>query len=554
MSTLSRRDFLKVAGIGSTALTALCMAGCSGSSNNGPSEEPTQLAVNEDANAYEQEQTVGFIAPLVNVASGDPGSFYPLKPAGGGKAVMCEVYEPLFDQDGPSGGLYSVIGKEFNWDGNDLNVEIYDNVYDTDGNHLTASDVVWYYNQMIAEGYNSQKYLDNFESCEALDDTHVVFHAIPEKADVFQNDNNLFRGACIVTQKAYEASTDSMAANPVATGRYKLTSYTPGLSATIERVSDDDYWQKDLSLVGPQHQANVQTINYYFITEAAQIVNALKTGQIDYACEISSTAAADFAASDEYTIYRFYSSRMFQTWFNCMKGAPLGDINLRAAVCYAMNSDDILAVVGGEDFARKCYEFCIPDVQFYNKECESWDSYYTVCDLDLAKDYLSKSSYAGQTLKIYYFTGEHADMEEGIALCIGAALDQLGVAYEITPTTDVDDLNVPANTNWDICLLTTGCNGNALAGIAKLSNVMYEGGYGNYYDDKLQELYDSFNTRTNASPEANAELQKYLIDNFYVYGTLEGILIDCWRNSVVANATTKTFRTWMIPGAWIYTE
>ena len=78
--------------------------------------------------------------------------------------------------------------------------------------------------------------------------------------------------------------------------------------------------------------------------------------------------------------------------------------------------------------------------------------------------------------------------------------------------------------------------------------------YGNYYDDKINELYDKLNSRQNISAEVNAELQKYLIENFYVYGTLEGISIDCWRNSVVANATTKTFRTWMIPGAWVYTE
>lgn len=557
MSTLSRRDFLKVAGVSSTALAALCLTGCSSnesSSSGGSASNEPAPTINEDASAYEQVQAENFIAPEVSIASGDPGSFYPLKPAGGGKCILNEVYEPLFDQDGPSGGLYGVIGKEYYWEGNDLYAELYENVYDSAGNPLTASDIVWYYKQMVEEGYNTQKYPDYFDDCEVVDDYKVVFHAKPDKVDVFQNDANLFRGAALVTQKAYEASADSMAANPVGTGRYKLVEYTPGLSAVIERVDDADYWQKDLSVVGPQHAANVQKINYFFITEAAQVVNALKTGQIDYASEISDTAAAEFEASDEYTVYRFYSCRMFQTYFNCLEGTPLNDINLRAAICYALNNDDILAAVGGETFARRVYEFCIPDVQFYNEDCETWDSYYNTCDLELAKEYLAKSSYNGQTLKIFYFTGEHAEMEEGISLCIGATLDQLGIAYDITPTTDVDNLNVPVNGNWDICCLTTGANGNALSLLTKMVSTMYEGGYGNYYDDKLVELYTKFNSRTNASPEANAELQKYLIEQFYVYGTLEGILTDCWRSSVVANATTKTFRTWTIPGAWIYTE
>ena len=553
MSTLSRRDFLKVAGVSGTALAVLCITGCSSNQDTPAATEP-EIVVNTDPAIYEQEQAAGFIAPVVNVASGDPGSFFPLKPNGGGKCSLNEVYEPLFDQDGPAGDLYGVIGKNYYWDGGDLYAELYNNVYDWEGNHYTAHDVVWYYKTQVAEGYNSQKFPDNFDDVEVVDDYKVVFHAKPDKVDVFQADNNLFRGACLVTQKAYEASADNMAANPVSTGRYKVTSYTPGLSATLERVSDDQYWQKDMTLVGPQHQANAQTINYYFITEAAQIVNALKTGQIDYAEGISETAAADFGSDPDYTVYRFYSNRMFQTYFNCLEGTPLHDINLRAAICYALNSDDILAVVGGETFARKCHEFCIPDVQFYNSDCETWDSYYNVCDLELAKEYLAKSNYKGETLKIFYFTGEHAEMEEGIALCIGATLDQLGIAYEITPTTDADNLNVPANGDWDISCLTVGANGNVMPLLHKLYTATYEGGYNNHYDEKLVALYDKLNSRVNISAEANAELQKYLIENFYVYGTLEGISIDCWRNSVVANATTKTFRTWMIPGAWVYTE
>ena len=145
-------------------------------------------------------------------------------------------------------------------------------------------------------------------------------------------------------------------------------------------------------------------------------------------------------------------------------------------------------------------------------------------------------------------------MEEGVALTIGAALDQIGVKYDITPTTDADNLNIPTNANWDLLCTTTGANGNALSLLGKFSTDQYEGGIGNWFDDTLNKMYKNFNTRTGATPETNSEFQKYLIDNFYAYGTLEGILIDAWRSGKVANATTKTFRNWTIPGAWIYVE
>ncbi|MBR1496737.1 MAG: ABC transporter substrate-binding protein [Oscillospiraceae bacterium] len=567
MNTLSRRDFLKVLGVGSTATAAaLALTACGGNSTGGGSAGGSTGAatataapqVNEDASVYEQTQAAGFIAAEVSIASGDPASFLPLKPAGGGKAILNEIYEPLCDQDGPSGELYGVLAKNWYWDGDDFYVELYDSIYDSAKNHLTANDVVWYYKRMQEEGYDDQKYNRYFNDCEVVSEYVAVFHAKPGDAgaNVFQADNNLLRGACVVTQAAFEAASDMMATSPVATGRYKLTEYITGLSATIERVSDDEYWQKDLSVVGPQHQANVQKINYFFITEAAQVVNALKTGQIDYASEISSTAAAEFSASSDYTVYRFYSNRMFQTYFNCWAdgGCPLADINLRAAICYAINSDDILAAVGGEEFARRLYEFCVPGVQSYNSDCESWDSYYSKCDIDLAKEYLAKSSYNNQVLKIYYYTGEHAEMEEGVALTIGAALDQIGVKYDITPTTDADNLNIPTNANWDLLCTTTGANGNALSLLGKFSTDQYEGGIGNWFDDTLNTMYKEFNTRTGATAETNSKFQQYLIENFYAYGTLEGILIDAWRSSKVANATTKTFRNWTIPGAWVYVE
>ncbi len=565
MKTLSRRHFLKSTVIGGAAVAAMGLVGCSSaddevesSSVEETSEESSvdtsQIADANSGASDGLEQSEGFIAESVAMATADPATFLPLKPAGStGKCIMNEIYNPVADQDGASGDLYGVIAKDWYWDGNDLYVELYDYVHDADDNPLTASDIVYYYERMAAEGYDDLKYSIYCDGCEVVSDYEMVFHFKEDKSDVYMNINNMLRGSCVVTQAAFEASADMMATNPVGTGPYKLVSYTSGSSAVLER--DENYWQTDADLVGPQHKANVQTITYYFISDTTQIVNALRTGDIDYAENIPSTAYDEFNDSDEYTVQGYYTGRMGQTFFNCKEGAPFSDINLRAAVCYAINSDDIVAAIGGEQFARRLHCFCTPSVALYDEECETWDNYYHTCDLDLAKEYLSKASgYEGKTLQIYYQNTEHVEMEEAISLCIGAALDQLGLSYSIQPSSDIDNVNIPSNTDWDIILNTQGGNGTAMSYFNRWNLEIYEGGMGNWYDETMNEMYAKFNTNSGATVENHMEIQQYLIDNFYTYGTIEVIQYDCWRSSVIESANTKTFRTWAIPGAWIYKE
>lgn len=541
---------------GSMCLTLL--SACSGKSSPAPdtaTEDTGAEITYGPSEAIEAEQTEGYVAESVNVAMNDPMSFSPLKMTGGtGKAALFEVFETLVDRDEAGGEIYGCLAKDWYWEGTDLYVELYDYISDSAGNHITAEDVVFSYEYPWTQGISSNKYQTYADSIEAVDEYTVVFHWKEEEMDTYNAVFGVLSGQFIFSQEAFLASADEMATTPVGTGPYLLTNFVAGSSATLERR--DDYWQTDESLIGAQHKANVQTMNYQFVSDTTQQVNALKAGEIDYVNGIPQEAYDYFAGSDDFTIYGSYNHTIFAMWMNCLSGTPFSDINLRAALCYAINSDDVLAAVGGEQFARKVYEFACPDTENYNEECETWDSYYNVSDLELAKEYLDAAEgYENHTFQIYYFTGEEPTFNEAISLCVGAALDNLGLKYEIHPVNVIDDVFAQPNADWDICVLTTGGDGGAADYIKTyLNEERYEGCLGNFYDDTLNELYKKTYTESGSTSEGVSELNQYLIDNFYVYGMVERLVYDVWRSSVVEDGSIKTYRTYVIPGAWVYTD
>ena len=502
----------------------------------------------------DDEAGEGTMAESVALANGDPISFTPLKQTGSnGKNVLYEVFETLVDQDGVGGDVYGCMAKDWYMDGNDLYVEIYDYIYDSEGNHITADDVVFSYDYSWDNGYTTSLYKTYTDGVEKVDDYKVVFHWKEEKLDAYFGIESVLLGQFIFSQAAFEESPDEMATDPVGTGPYILNEFVPGSHAVLE--ARENYWQTDESLVGPQHRQNVKNITYKFISDSAQISNALKVGAVDFADAVDEASIGNFQNSDDWTIVSGYDNKLLCAFFNCLEGTPLADSNLRAALCYAINSDDILAALGGEEYARKVYEYSVPDVLYYNADCENWDSYYNVADLDLAQEYLSKSDYAGDTLQLYYNAAEFGAYAEACSLCIGAACEQLGIPYEIHPVNQIEDIISTTNGDWNIVVMTIGGDGAAVDYMRNnFNSTRYEGLLGNYYDDDLEALYAKTYSASGATEENVSEFNKYLIDHYYVYGLAQCISNSVMKSGIITDCAVRTRRNYTLPGSWEYVQ
>ncbi|MDR1801086.1 MAG: ABC transporter substrate-binding protein [Lachnospiraceae bacterium] len=532
------------------------LAGCGG--NNEPEQESDSSATEETVSVNDNSsvETTGIIATEVNVANSDPVSLMPLRSTGNGKNVLNEIYECLVDRDGFAGEIYGVIAKDWKWDGNDFVVNIYDYVYDHAGNHITADDVVYSFVTSWEAGYSQNQLYINCDSIEATDEYTVVFHFLPEKVDTLGNWRDMFTAQAIFSQKAWEDSTDEMASNAVGTGPYIVKEFMAGSYCTL--VRNENYWQTDESLIGPQHRANVETITYKFITESQQLVNALKTGEIDYTNNIVVEALGEFEASDDWATNPELELRIFSAWPNCLEGTPFSDINLRAAFFYALDVDQIIDAMGGTKYAQKIRNFGASQVPEYNPEWDTLDNYYNKdgADLEKAKEYLEKSSYNGEVIQLWYETGTYKPQLEAVTLVAGAALESLGINYEInTKESGLSDMLKETSSDWDIIFMDTGCNGSLFDYIKNdFNTTFYEGGAGNYFDETLDQLYLDTYCTSGATPENIDKFWGYISDNFYNYGLFQRITYEVYRKDLISDTRVKTFRTWTIPGSFEYAE
>jgi hypothetical protein len=218
----------------------------------------------------------------------------------------------------------------------------------------------------------------------------------------------------------------------------------------------------------------------------------------------------------------------------------------------------MVKAVGGADFARKVYIYGVSDIEFYNPAWEKWDNFYTKGpNMDLARQYMAKANYNGQTLKILMLGGQYAPLFEPCALVVAAACEQLGIKYEINGVTD-DVLSqitrTARNTAWDIFFANTSTDGSMMKFIQFYFNTRlgYPGGVGNFYDSTLNKKFDTVYSVTGATQANLDDLEKYIVDNYYCYGFFQTILYSVYNSKLIKSDKIRTFRSWVIPGSFTY--
>ncbi|MDO4331358.1 MAG: ABC transporter substrate-binding protein [Eubacteriales bacterium] len=498
---------------GSGSTDASNDAGNSNASADAAAEQETVAAVIEQVEKDESrattETTGERFEKLVVAINADPQDLNPWNGNSGTKSYIYPyVYEKLFDYDAEN--YYPVLAKgyevvdDYHWD-----VEIYDYIYDSAGNHITADDVLYSYQVQIDSGYAVK--FEMFESIEKVDDYTVRFTW-----------NKPIDGVCelewvlcqivIFSQKAYEEG--DFAVSPVGTGPYTVKSFTAGSSCVLE--ARDDYWQTE-ELTERGHHANVQTLEFRVISESAQHVIGLQSGTLDFSFNVPTENLSDFAEggqySDRYNIYRAPSGQIQWLIGNMSGNSIWSDINFRLAVYYAMNTEAIAKVANIEAGTALCSAK-------YDNYYEAWsqlDNYMTNYDVELAAEYLEKSGYNGETLKLL---ASNEEAFKNAATMIQSLLTGIGVNVEVEI---MEEAAVSAClTEPDAYDLTIGyCGGPTLIGTWNrlFNNADFADGscIGMNADEKVPELYAAANSAEGYNMENLTALMQYVVDNAYCY-------------------------------------
>lgn len=429
-------------------------------------------------------------------------------------AICGELYMYLAEREScDSPQMTGALAKSWEQvDGKTYNFELYDTIVDSAGNKFTSSDVKFCFEKAVLSGVAAASYV---ESIEVLDDTHFVMHLTSESVGTLEQ---VCENVFMVTQASYEASPDGMATTPVGTTQYVLRNYVPGSTITLEKT--DSYWQTE-ELTSPNYKANVDVIQYDFLTENTQMNLALMQGDIQMALEVNNSLVADLMQNENYNvgvaplgIYRLLV-------FNMTENSPFANNKaLREAVCYAIDAD-ALRVGAASGFAETPNGLGVSKYIGYDSAWEGEPGSYYGYNPEKAKELLAEAGYKPNQLTLRLGCNALTIVKTYFEM-IAAYLNNIGIKTEIVTYESTvygeKQLNVTAN-EWDMILnysITSIYQANQWA--AMFDNDVYAHGLtqGGLDSPELQQLVDDC-LAPDWTPEKLNELHDYITDNCLAY-------------------------------------
>ena len=378
-------------------------------------------------------------------------------------------------------------------------VELYDYIYDSKGNHITAEDIVFSYERLRVDSRETRigTYLD---AIEVVDDYNMIFRLKKSGPGVAEF---LFGSYTLTTcdKDWYESASEEERANdPATTGAYRVVSHMPGSSVTFDAV--ENYWQTDESLRNSADVQNVKTIVYTVITESSMRGIALENGEIDativevnelkrFYDGTNSLPGWNVNIADGNWCFLIFLN--MDPYLQSEKSVFADDLNLRKAALYALDSESIM-YGGGFDSStgEVVYSLGIPLMRGYQ---EHWAADYFNYNPERAREYFQASGHAPGSVTVRLLS--RTSIANGIHSVIISNLEAVGFKVELLAY-DQALFNTYRNdsTQWDLLFDNKGGTGH----IATLwdNNFNPEGfanGSANFtHDDHLVELLNKVTT------------------------------------------------------------
>lgn len=499
------------------------LAGCGSSDTpSKTTEAPIETTVPEATEAEVNEPAAD--KNLVFVISSDNGD---LSPFGGDSGGRHHTYRMLYDCLCASYGLgntvkelQSQIAKSWNVvDGTTVDVEIYDYVKDSKGNHITAEDVVYSYEQAIASG-TMEKLNGYLDKVTATGDYTVRITLTSASKGAMEWS---LTTVPIISKEWFSAASDAdKTSDPATTGAYLLKEFSSGSHTTLER--NPDYWQTDESLRSYYDSQYYNTITINVLKESSMRVIALENGEADAcqnvpAAEISTFLNDDGTAVDGWSVYPDENGRMNVLMFNNDNSVFADNKELRQAVLYAIDFNSVRLGYGNTPTNGKpCHDFAPNIASDYLDEWDQED-YYDY-NLDKAKELMAQAGYpdGGITVSLMYQNSTTATA--GLTV-LQSYLAEVGITVELNP---VDQALFNSykydDTKWDMIVdskATTDFVTTVWQNVFD-TNSFANGSACFTHDDQLQALLEAAADAEKSTDDDLRAFHNYLRDQAYAVG------------------------------------
>lgn len=518
------------------------LAGCGSTDTGGPTG-PTSTAGPTGSGGGDDGNASGRGREVTMILGNDSPSLAPFYGQSGGlKYAFDTIYETLGIMDQRGEDITLVIAKSCEKaDYAQYEIEIWDNVYDTAGNNITAEDVKFCYDNCAALTVFTN-FLGAYDHIEVTGNYTLTLYLKEERVGGLLN---ALQGVPIVSKAAYEADPDSYITNPKGTTGYVVTDFTEGYGFTCEFKGS---WHDEGQAETISFAHTVDKINYIYISETSQVRMALENGDADIAYNVATDDLDVFRNSDHFKVNEDIDNRVTQLLYNGSEGTPCADIHFRKAVAYALNRQEINEFVYGGKAALPNAVSGIYLID-YNK---TWDNedYYNY-NVEKAKDELAQSSYSGENIRILM---SDSATNKSIGTLMITYLDAIGVTAEIVAVADaVVENNAEDPTVWDLYLSPRGAEDYTANMWKHFADINAFGGttQGFVYDEKLQNYYETMINAETWSQTITDEASAYLRDECYVFAILQAPSY-CVYNSDMIKSINLNYKAYPLPNAFEY--
>lgn len=297
------------------------------------------------------------------------------------------VFDPLYygDREGKNTPCIC-ISYELNEDGTEAVLHLKEGVKFHDGTELNAKDVVATFEFMkrnmdtLALASAVWPYL---EGAEYIDDNTVKIYL----TQYFATFETALSYTWILSDEDIEKyGDDFQSAEKIinGSGPWKYEEWVDGQYLKVSR--NDNYWdEKNIS--------NVDTLYVWYISQENAKVSGMISGEIDFASTLRPDMLPMVEGQKGIGVIEYVSDVMHYLQFDCAEDSVFNDINARKAVAHALDRDTMLDLVGGGEVMNCMF---LKSLAGYDESIQGYEY-----NPELAKDYLSKSSYNGEQLTIY---------------------------------------------------------------------------------------------------------------------------------------------------------
>lgn len=428
--------------------------------------------------------------------------------------VTYMLYETLASRQGGATDLDYILMKGYEQiDDTTYNVEIYDYIKDAEGNSITASDVVFSFEQYMAN------WATDVESISAIDDYHVQLKMNSTAEGTFEY---IVCKVPIASEKAYNDSPDQFATTSCGTMPYTVAGgedYVNG-SKIIARKTDS-YWQTDESLIYPGSVANSDVIQLDIIEESTQMALAIEEGTVSFAQYLDPQLLDEVKSRENLEVFPLSAAEDRGILFCMTEESPFYDnLALRQAVLYAIDNEAV-AEACGYGYATPSKVSC-GDAELTIGYDSSWETEPYAYDPEKAKELLTEAGYDAGELTIRCLCNDNQTITTMWTI-IQANLQEVGINAELNVCegTTYGSYRDGTSGQYDLAYPGPGNDGYVTGDLWKtlFNRNNYSSGrtMGGGLDDELQALYDAIAAPDGYTQENLNAFYEYITDNALYY-------------------------------------